>query len=59
MDFNTQYNIGHNKYIVNYHDNTQTHKDNSKFYNIRIFKNKKKLKQFQQELLKKRYKQTN
>jgi len=39
-------NIGHAKYVVNYHDGIKTHKDGSAFYGIAIFKNKKKLKEF-------------
>ena len=35
-------NIGKCKYIVNHHDGVKAHKDGSAFYDIAIFKNKKK-----------------
>ena len=35
----TQNNIGKAKYVVNYHDGVETHKDGSPFFGIRIFKN--------------------
>lgn len=38
----TQDNIGKAKYVVNYHDGAKTHKDGSDFFDIVIFKNKKK-----------------
>lgn len=39
-------NIGKCKYVVNYHDGIKTHKDGSPFYDIKIFKNKKKMNDF-------------
>ena len=42
-NFNVMYNIGRCKYVVNYHNGIKTHKDGSPFYDIDIFKNKKKL----------------
>lgn len=44
--FNTQDNIGKAKYIVNYHDGQKKHQDGSDFFDIAIFKNKKKLQRF-------------
>lgn len=49
--FNTMANIGKAKYVVNYHDGIQTHKDGSPFFGIAIFKNKKKLAAFVAQLL--------
>ena len=44
--FNIQYNIGRAKYVVNFHNGINTHKDGSPFFDINIFKNKKKLNAF-------------
>ena len=41
--FYIQKNIGRSKYVLNYHDGIQTHKDNSPFFGIEIFSNIKKL----------------
>jgi len=38
--YNVQYNVGKVKYLVNYHNGTKFHKDNSKFYDIQTYKNK-------------------
>jgi hypothetical protein len=38
------HNVGKSKYVLNFHDGVQTHKDGSPFFGINIFKNKKKLK---------------
>lgn len=40
--FNVMYGVGKTKYLVNYHDGIKTHNDGSEFYDIAIFKNKKK-----------------
>jgi hypothetical protein len=48
--YNTMYNVGRAKYVVNYHDGVQTHKDGSPFFGIAIFRNQIKLKQFISEL---------
>jgi hypothetical protein len=45
-----QYNVGKAKYLVNFNDGVDTHKDGSPFYNCRIFKNKVKLAAFLTEL---------
>ncbi len=49
-DYNIMYNIGKCKYAVNYHNGESFHKDNSKFYAIAIFANKKKMNLFVKEL---------
>lgn len=43
--------IGTAKYVLNFHDGVSTHKDGSPFYGIRIFRSKKKLDAFINELL--------
>lgn len=43
------------KYTVNYHDGLKTHKDGSPFYDISIFKNKKKKNDFIRELISQGY----
>jgi len=48
-------NIGHAKYTINFHDGVKTHKDGSKFYDIRIFKNKPDMYAFIKELTDKGY----
>ena len=37
------YNVGKAKYVLSWHDGTKKHKDGSPFYDIEIFKNKKKM----------------
>ena len=54
-EYNIQYNIGHAKYVVNFHDGKKTHNDGSKFFDIEIFKNKVKLEKFEKELASKGY----
>lgn len=41
--FYVSYNIGHAKYVINYHDGISTHNDGSPFFGILIFSNKKHL----------------
>jgi hypothetical protein len=41
--FYIQNNIGKAKYVVNHHDGEKKHRDGSDFFDIKIFKNKKKL----------------
>lgn len=43
---NIRYGIGKSKYVVNFHDGVSTHKDGSEFFDIRIFKNKRKMNAF-------------
>ena len=54
-EYNVQMNVGNAKYVVNYHDGIKTHKDGSPFYDIKIFKNKKKMELFLKELQRKLY----
>ena len=49
-------NIGEAKYTVNFYDGKNKHSDGSDFYNIKIFKNKKKMNDFVKELVSKDYK---
>jgi putative NIF3 family GTP cyclohydrolase 1 type 2 len=46
-----QFNIGKAKYVISYHNGIDKHKDGSNFYGIRIFHNKKKLADFEKQLL--------
>lgn len=43
-------NVGKAKYVVNFHDGINTYKDGSKFFDIRLFKNKVKKDKFIKEL---------
>ena len=52
-----QYNIGKAKYVINYHDGISKHKDGGDFYGIKIFKNKKSLKDAENQLIKDGYKE--
>jgi hypothetical protein len=44
--FYVQNNIGKAKYVVSHYDGEKKHKDGSDFWDISIFKNKKKLDDF-------------
>lgn len=44
--FYIQNNIGMAKYLVSYHNGEKKHNDGSDFFDIAIFKNKKKLAKF-------------
>ena len=44
--FYIQNNIGKAKYVVSYHDGVKTHWDGSRFFDVAIFKNKRKLETF-------------
>lgn len=46
----TMYGVGRAKYVVNYHDGEKKHKDGSEFYDIVIFKNKRSLSAFIDDL---------
>lgn len=41
MEYNIRHNIGKAKYVVNFHNGEKQHKDGSKFFDIKIFSNKK------------------
>jgi hypothetical protein len=49
--FYVQYKIGKAKYVVCHHDGFKRHLDGSDFFDIAIFKNKKKLADFIEGLL--------
>ena len=40
------YNVGKIKYLVNFHDGINKHKDGSEFFDMSIFKSKKELHKF-------------
>ena len=54
--YNTTFGVGTAKYVVNFHDGIKRHKDGSRFYDIRIFSNKKGMEKFIKELEKEGYK---
>ena len=54
--YNTSFGIGTAKYVVNFHDGIKRHNDGSRFYDIRIFSNKKEMVKFIKELEKEGYK---
>ena len=56
--YHIKYNIGKVKYLVSYH-NGEKHNDKSDFYNIKIFKNKKQLSMFENELISSGYQLSN
>lgn len=56
--FNTMYNVGKAKYVINYHTVGNYHKDGSEFFDINIFTNKKKFEARIKELKAKGYTQT-
>lgn len=53
--YNITYGVGEAKYVVSYYDGVKKHNDGSDFYDVAIFKNKKDLESFEQDLLKKGY----
>lgn len=54
--YNVQYNVGKVKYLVNYHNGVSLHNDNSKFYDIQIYKSKVLFNNFIELLNKEGYK---
>ena len=56
-EYYLQTNIGNAKYVVNYFDGVKSHKDGSPFYDIKIYKNKKKEEAFIKELKRMGYKE--
>jgi hypothetical protein len=54
--YNVQYNVGKVKYLVNYHNGIKLHTDNSKFYDIQIYKSKVLFNNFIELLNKEGYK---
>jgi hypothetical protein len=57
--FNTMYNIGKVKYVINYHNGIDKHNDGSDFFGIYTFKNKKKFEAKIKKLKIEGYTQTN
>jgi len=53
--FNIRNNIGKAKYVVNFHNGVKQHKDGSEFFDVAIFKNRKKLIKFTANLVKNNY----
>lgn len=49
-NYNVMTNIGRCKYLVNFHDGIQKHKDGGEFFDIRIFKNKPSMNAFIRKL---------
>lgn len=56
-NFNTKYNVGRAKYVINYHDGKKTHKDGSPFYDIATFKNMKDFLAYKKKLNSEGYKE--
>jgi len=52
-----QHGIGTVKYVVNFHDGKSKHKDGSDFFDIKTFKNKKKMEIFINDLKRQGYKE--
>jgi hypothetical protein len=50
MKYYIQYNIGTAKYVVNHYNGADKNKDGSEFWQIAIFKNKKRMNGFIKEL---------
>jgi len=53
--YSIQYNIGSAKYVINYHDGVDKHKDGSEFWGIILFNNKRKFNKRIAELQKEGY----
>ena len=56
--FYVQNNIGRARYVVSFHDGITTNRDQSPFFDIRIFHNKKQLGNFVKSLISEGYKET-
>lgn len=53
--YNLMYNVGSAKYVINYHNGKDFHKDGSKFFGILLFSNKRKFEKAEKQLLKDGY----
>ena len=53
--FYVMYGIGRSKYMLSYYNGISTHKDGSQFFNVELFKSKKKLEARIQELVREGY----
>jgi hypothetical protein len=49
--FREKMNVGRARYVVSFHDGIKKHQDGSKFFDIRIFKNKVVKNRFVKELM--------
>jgi hypothetical protein len=49
--FNRTQNIGKARHVVNFHDGEKTHKDNSPFFDVEIFKRKREADKFVKGLI--------
>ena len=54
--YNIKFNVGKAKYVINYHDGVKKYKDGSDFYDMKIFKTKPMLDEFQRKLIREGYK---
>jgi hypothetical protein len=43
-------NVGRARFVVNFHDGRKRHADGSEFFDVRVFRNKRKLVQFVRSL---------
>lgn len=50
--FYEMYGVGTSKYSVHFHDGVKTHKDGSPFFDIQLFRNKRKKDRFIKGLVK-------
>lgn len=50
-EFNLMFNVGRAKYVINYHDGKKLHKDGSRFFDILLFRNKRKFEKAIKNLL--------
>lgn len=53
--FGISYNVGKAKYVVSFHDGSKKNKDGSPFFDMRLFKSRKALTEFANELKKAGY----
>lgn len=53
--YNIMQNVGTCKYLVSYHDGVKRYEDGSNYYDIEIFKNKRKMNSFISKLKKEGY----
>ena len=49
--YNLMFNVGKAKYVINFHNGVDTHKDGSPFFGIQTFSNKKKFEKAEKALL--------
>lgn len=48
--YNTMQNVGKAKYVISFHDGKKAHLDGSRFFDIKICKNKNEFEKFEKEL---------